>query len=205
MAALPGEKATAMVANLQKAQWLPPYDERLKVVLDEVDHLWKKNEELLSQNTDVNENGKRTLAFADEDARLEFIGSMTTYLSTIEHNKRCCLAYTNARVEKAKALFWASGTIIPEDKKVNLAKSEQDYFGKYCKSMAEYMQDSGLNLTAHMHPPKQLYCDVLVKEDVGTIVTADGVGLNLKPNSMHRTKFTDVEHLARQGAVEVKS
>ena len=36
-----------MVANLQKAQWLPPYDERLKVVLDEVDHLWKKNEELL--------------------------------------------------------------------------------------------------------------------------------------------------------------
>lgn len=23
-----------------------------------------------------------------------FSGSMTTYLSTIEHNKRCCLAYT---------------------------------------------------------------------------------------------------------------
>jgi hypothetical protein len=29
---------------------------------------------------------------------------------------------------------------------------------------------------SHMQPPKELFCDVLVKEDVGAIISADGMG-----------------------------
>ena len=31
---------------------------------------------------------------------------MSAYVATIEHNKRCCLAYTNARLEKVRPLFY---------------------------------------------------------------------------------------------------
>jgi hypothetical protein len=37
-----GEKATAMVERLQRATWLPPYDDTMREVLTEIDELHAK-------------------------------------------------------------------------------------------------------------------------------------------------------------------
>ena len=42
------------------------------------------------------------------------------------------------------------------------------------------MSEVGLDLTSDQTPPRTILIDVLAKEDVGTIVTASGVTLNLK-------------------------
>jgi hypothetical protein len=52
-----------------------------------------------------------------------------------------------------------------------------------------------------MEPPKNLFIEIIVLEEVGTIVTDSGSTLNLQKNSTMLVKKSDVEGLIRQNFV----
>ena len=49
-----------------------------------------------------------------------------------------------------------------------------------------------LDLTKDLDPPKDLYIEVRVVDEIGSFTTKDGVVLNLEKNSTHYLKISDV-------------
>jgi hypothetical protein len=55
-----------------------------------------------------------------------------------------------------------------------------------------------LDLLQGLEPPKSIFIEIMVLEDVGTIVTDSGDVLNLHKNSTMMVRKSDVENLIRQ-------
>ena len=58
-----------------------------------------------------------------------------------------------------------------------------------------------LDLLQDMEPPKNIFIEIIVLEEVGTIVTDSGNVLNLHKNSTMLVRKSDVEGLIRQHLV----
>jgi len=64
-----------------------------------------------------------------------------------------------------------------------------------------------LDLTSALEPPDSFHLIEIrvVSPNVGTIITEDGSEMNLEAGTIHYLQYTDVEHLIRQGLVELLS
>jgi GINS complex subunit 1 len=124
--------------------------------------------------------------------------SLTVELSTLAHNKRCVLAYLNYRQEKLREFYWNYGPILPDNYKNNLSKQEIEYFDNYCSVCREMDNNVELDLSSDLHPPKSLYLQCRVLQDLGAISTEAGP-VNLTKNSQHSMKRIDADRYIRQG------
>eukprot|EP01111_Echinosteliopsis_oligospora_P019164 TRINITY_DN9116_c0_g1_i2.p1 TRINITY_DN9116_c0_g1~~TRINITY_DN9116_c0_g1_i2.p1 ORF type:complete len:127 (+),score=19.54 TRINITY_DN9116_c0_g1_i2:317-697(+) len=123
----------------------------------------------------------------------------------MQRNKRCLLAYLMHRLQQIKGLRWDLGTsVIPDNIKTNLNPREVQFFSEYDKMLGDYMRSvNELDLTMDLNqPPKNLFIEVRVKQDVGALVTESGNTINLRANTTHFLRRTDVEPLIRQGVLE---
>ena len=55
-----------------------------------------------------------------------------------------------------------------------------------------------LDLTKDLDPPKDLYIEVRVVDEIGSFTTNEGVILNLEKNSTHYLKISDVRFLMKK-------
>jgi len=114
-------------------------------------------------------------------------------------NKRCVLAYLNHRIDKLRALWWDTGSVLPEELKQVLSGEELAFFSAYDELLTSHITALDLQLTELQTPPKDLYVEVRTLGDVGSIQTESGGQVNLEANTMHLLKRTDAETMIRQG------
>lgn len=64
---------------------------------------------------------------------------------------------------------------MPEHIKEKLAPAEIAYYQRYIESIDEYNKQIGVNmdLTIDMTPPKDLFIEVRVKQDQGTVMLTE--------------------------------
>lgn len=129
------------------------------------------------------------------------IAGVVVYYRSIQRNKRCALAYLMNRLWRIIAYRWQVGSATSAHLSQNMSPAEHVFLNRYNKLLAQYCDTVQLNLTADLHPPRDLYVEVRVRRDCGSILTDSGT-VALRVGTAHFLKRSDVEHLIRQGALE---
>lgn len=116
------------------------------------------------------------------------------------HIRECLLTYLMFRLSKIMELRWGGAGVIPSGNRELLSAAEQGFADDYDEVLAAYAEDLGtaLDLTSGVAPPKDLYVEVRVTHDFGSVVLDSGMDLALKANEAHFLKRSDVETLIRQ-------
>ncbi|CAH0485296.1 unnamed protein product [Peronospora farinosa] len=180
-----------LLRELQRSDWLPPFNEDLVRQVVEESRLLHK------------EIARKMTAFQDnlETQPASVHCGLVVNHQCLLRNKRCLIAYVYHRMEKIKALRWETGTIIPDSLAQNLCQREVQLFHQYDQLLTDYMTDFELDLSADLKPPKDLYVEVRVLRDCGEVMTESGV-VNLTAHSQHFLRRVVVEQLIRQGLLE---
>ena len=105
------------------------------------------------------------------------------------------------RVEKIRHVWWETGSFLPDGLRAKLSTKEELFLSKYDRLMGDYMTQIDIDLNLDQKPPKDLFIEVRVLRDCGTIQTESGA-LTLDANTIHHVRRRDVELLIRQGALE---
>jgi GINS complex subunit 1 len=105
------------------------------------------------------------------------------------------------RGESVKRARWETGSVLSPEVERRLGESEKMFFRQYDDVLAGYIGKCGLDLTADLVPPKELYVEIRVLEDCGEIMTESG-SVMLERGTTHHLRRSDVEHLIRKGYLE---
>lgn len=132
------------------------------------------------------------------DASLQ--AGVVVFYRSIQRNKRCALAYLYNRLQRIQRYRWEVGPSAASHLAENMSAAETTFLGAYNRLLANYSDAIELDLTADPLPPRDLYVEVRVNRDCGSVLTDSGP-VTLKPGTAHFLKRTDVEHLIRQGAL----
>ena len=124
--------------------------------------------------------------------------------AAINRNKRCLLAYHNARIDIMTAAYWTSQDVKESG---SMAPAEQAFYGQFERLVQNYVMEAGVedDLRATMHPPQPVD-KVQVRVCIGSqgpIVLESGQTVDLVKGSVHYLLFTDVESMLRDGSVEM--
>ena len=102
-------------------------------------------------------------------------------------------------------MAWESGKSLPEHIKEKLSPAEIAYYQRYIEAINEYNKSlNGLNidLTVDMTPPKELFIEVRVKQDYGTVMLPESGEVTLAKGTTHLLRRTEVDHLIKKGIVD---
>mmetsp|Transcript_53259 Transcript_53259/g.164786 ORF Transcript_53259/g.164786 Transcript_53259/m.164786 type:complete len:214 (+) Transcript_53259:113-754(+) len=184
--------------DLKRRKWLPKFNDQLvKDVVEEILSDTREMKGLVSQHTDL------------EEVPREVAAGLCLYNDLVDRNRRCLLAYLNARLEKIEELRWELGLMVSEEKLEMLHDSEKQYFHMYNTILDKYMKNyvpkckEPLDLTADAQAPEDMNVQIRVRDEgLGEIVTSDSGVLRLRKGYQLFVKRTDVEHLIRAGKVE---
>eukprot|EP00088_Acartia_fossae_P054641 TRINITY_DN6297_c0_g2_i2.p1 TRINITY_DN6297_c0_g2~~TRINITY_DN6297_c0_g2_i2.p1 ORF type:complete len:198 (+),score=21.01 TRINITY_DN6297_c0_g2_i2:32-595(+) len=181
-----GEKSVELVREASRAfDNLQPFNEDLvRQSLEETKLLYEMNRKHVEENGDT------------------MTPSMIYRHAAVERNKRCILAYINARMEKIRNMRWQFGAVLPADIKGNLCEPEQHFFTKYNRLLVNYMSSVGTDITEDLSPPRNLYVDVRVKQDYGELELPDGQVIQLKAGTQYHLPRNLCEQLIYQGVLE---
>jgi hypothetical protein len=82
-------------------------------------------------------------------------------------------------------------------KKWSTSKSILGLLIEYNRNVSKY-----IDLTTDLVPPKDLFVEVRVKEDVGDLLLMNGGQITLKKNTSQLVKREEVANLIRQGVLQ---
>eukprot|EP00811_Abedinium_folium_P011317 NODE_20471_length_796_cov_8.789238.p1 GENE.NODE_20471_length_796_cov_8.789238~~NODE_20471_length_796_cov_8.789238.p1 ORF type:complete len:212 (-),score=68.40 NODE_20471_length_796_cov_8.789238:27-662(-) len=192
------KKSAQLLKDLQRAVWLPAYNDKvIKEVLEEIFNDTKDMKSLVSEHQD--------LSYLPQ----EVTAGLCLYNDLVDRNRRCLLAYLNYRLEKVEELRWEVGLMVPAEKWVKLHESEKQFLHLYNGCLDRYMKKytpackEPLDLTADARAPQDLNVQIRVHDDaVGDIHTIDSGVVRFRQGWVHTVRRTDVEHLIRAGLVE---
>ncbi|CAH0482228.1 unnamed protein product [Peronospora belbahrii] len=184
-------KGKELLRELQRSDWLPPYNEDL--VRQVVEESRLLHEEIARKMNIFQDN-------LEAQPPSVHCGLVVNHQCLLR-NKRCLMAYIYHRMEKIKALRWETGTIIPDSLAQNLCQREVQFFNQYDQLLMDYMTEFELDLSTGLKPPKDLYVEVRVLCDCGEVMTENGI-VNLEAHSQHFLRRVDVEQFIRQGLLK---
>ena len=80
----------------------------------------------------------------------------------------------STRLDRLHRVAWESGKQMPAHIGQNLTPSELKYFETYCSLLDQYNNEyasfTNLDLTVDLTPPKDLFIEVRIKKDLGSMV-----------------------------------
>lgn len=186
---MPARKGAELLRNLNKSSSLPPYqDEGVRQIASEI-------KELLEPFLEIVTNYRDQLR---SDPSL--VAGVVVYYRSIQRNKRCALAYLHNRLQRIQDYRWKAGPSAASHLAENMSASETSSLALYNRLLTEYSDAVDLDITADPLPPRDLFIEVRVNRDCGTILTDSGP-VALKQGTAHFLKRSDVEHLIRQGSL----
>lgn len=117
--------------DLQRAVWLPAYDEEgTRTVLRELTELWVNLEKLRREEED---------------------GPATVYFEQcVDRNKKYIFSYLLHRLERIREMRFQAGALLPEKIQEKLSTQEMDYFSRYNTILNNYNSALGIDLCADM-------------------------------------------------------
>lgn len=151
--------------------------------------------ELLEPFLDIVQNNKQRL---QGDTSLQ--SGVVVFYRSIQRNKRCALAYLQNRLQRIQDYRWQVGPSAASHLEQNMSGPEAAFLASYNRLLSDYCEAVELDLTADPLPPRDLYIEVRVNRDCGSVLTDSGP-VTLKKGTAHFLKRSDVEHLIRQGAL----
>mmetsp|Transcript_105273 Transcript_105273/g.263615 ORF Transcript_105273/g.263615 Transcript_105273/m.263615 type:complete len:212 (+) Transcript_105273:103-738(+) len=192
------KKSAQLLRDIKRARWLPQFnDKMIKEVIEEISNDTREMKNLVREHEDL------------EGIPQEVASGLVLYNDLVDRNRRCLLAYLNARLEKIEELRWEVGLMVPEEKLSKLHDSEKQYLHVYNGLLDRYMRHytrnckEPLDLTADAEAPEEMNVQIRVCDDgMGEIVTADSGVVRLRQGYQLFVKRTDIEHLIRAGKVE---
>eukprot|EP00933_Yihiella_yeosuensis_P055457 TRINITY_DN54253_c0_g1_i1.p1 TRINITY_DN54253_c0_g1~~TRINITY_DN54253_c0_g1_i1.p1 ORF type:complete len:212 (+),score=50.79 TRINITY_DN54253_c0_g1_i1:113-748(+) len=196
------KKSVQLLRDLKRSRWLPVFNDKIiKEVVEEIRSDFLEMKQMAREEEDMEAQ--------------EVVTGVCLYSDLMDRNKRCVLAYLNARLEILEQLRWEVGLMVPEDKMEKLHDAEKQYLNNYNAALDRYMKryipncKEPLDLTSDPEAPESMNVQVRVVNDdpsLGEIVTADSGVVRLRPGYQLTVKRSDVEHLIRAGkVVHVKS
>ena len=126
----------------------------------------------------------------------------------MHRNIRCLLAYLNTRLTRVERLAWESGKHIPDHLQEKLSPAELDYFKTYLENIDNYNKavsnmfandSNNIDLTVDFNPPKDLFLEVRVNKDYGTVYLPESGEVKLQKNTTHNLRRSEVDHLIKRG------
>ncbi|KAL2610109.1 hypothetical protein R1flu_028682 [Riccia fluitans] len=192
-----GKKGAELVREAKQTlatedQFRPFNQDLFEQVVKETDEHYAHLQERMSQ-IKANESS--------EAVDPNFVGGCAQHRSVLR-NKRCLLAYVNARMSKIKQLRWDLGAVLPDDITANLSSTERTFFQGYSEALSSYMADINLDLTVDATPPKDPYVQIRVIGNLGEVLL-DDQETSLLPHSIHFMTRTEAEPLVMQGLLEI--
>eukprot|EP00588_Corethron_pennatum_P010423 CAMPEP_0194266766 /NCGR_PEP_ID=MMETSP0169-20130528/1562_1 /TAXON_ID=218684 /ORGANISM="Corethron pennatum, Strain L29A3" /LENGTH=237 /DNA_ID=CAMNT_0039007525 /DNA_START=43 /DNA_END=756 /DNA_ORIENTATION=+ len=201
------------------AAGIPAYNaEAVRACIDECTHHYTELEGLVAA-TSSGAGRERGGDGDDIDAadgrtgrqRLEFSSrpALLFHDACLNRNRRCLLAYHRHRADRLRDVRWegaGGGAMgLPDAIRTNLADAEVEFFSKYDSLLSSYCAKINFDLTSSLAPPDHCYLVEIrvISPDVGTIITEDGSEINLEMGTIHYLQYSEVEHLVRQGLVEM--
>eukprot|EP00440_Ansanella_granifera_P074194 gb/GFBE01080514.1/.p1 GENE.gb/GFBE01080514.1/~~gb/GFBE01080514.1/.p1 ORF type:complete len:214 (+),score=71.42 gb/GFBE01080514.1/:1-642(+) len=193
------KKSVQLLRDLKRARWLPQFnDKAIKEAVEEIRSDSQEMKLLVAEHQDLDELPR------------ELVTGLILLNDLVERNKRCILAYLNARLEVIERLRWEVGLMVPEEKLQKLHDAEKQYLNNYNASLDKYMKryvpncKQPLDLTADIEAPEDMNVQVRVVADdpsLGGIVTTDSGVVRLRQGYQLLVKRSDVEHLIKAGKV----
>jgi len=185
-----GNSAKELLEGLKKAQWLPEYDAK------QVRESQKQVEQLQS-------NVQLTLdAVGEQRNEPYFSSNMLIHHAGAQHITNCLNCYHMHRVRKLEEMWWEKGTLLDKNERDKLDDKENDFLQQFDDIMSDYCTSVGLNLHEGLTPPKSLYIEIDVLEDIGEIAVEGGF-LHLQKGMRQLVKHDEVEILLRRGQVKL--
>jgi len=94
---------------------------------------------------------------------------------------------------------------MPEHIKEKITPGELTYYNSYLEMIDQYNRTlsdhNNIDLTIDMKPPKELFIEVRIKKDYGTVMLPESGAVNLQRNTTHLLRRSEVDHLIKQGVV----
>lgn len=177
------------------------------------DTLFKYNDPLVRsivrEQRDLEKLASQYLPEQYEGPITELSPTALIYVTAINRNKRCLLAYHTHRMDRLRDMYWACGGALPHllgnvELRAKMSPSEVDFLREYNASVMEYRSDfsNELDITAGIEvPPKDLHALVRVVKDCGVIQTELGT-IDFKKGQRFMVRRSDIEHLIVQGYLE---
>jgi GINS complex subunit 1 len=99
-----------------------------------------------------------------------------------------------------------SGKALPTHINENLSQGERSFFKTYLSAIEQLNSDyaiggTPLDLTVDLTPPKELFVEVRIKKDYGSIMLPESGEVHLQKNTTHLLRRSEVDHLIKQGIV----
>ena len=114
--------------------------------------------------------------------------------------------FRSTRLERLHRVAWESGKQMPGHIGQNLSAGELKYFETYCGLLddfnAEYSEFTNLDLTVDLTPPKDLFIEVRIKKDLGSMVLPESGQVLLQKNTTHLLRRSEVDSLIKQGVAD---
>lgn len=120
-----------LLVDLQRAEWLPPYDEEgVRSVLKEMNDMWGVQASLQARTEDPD------------------IDAATVYFNhCLDRNRRYMLSYNLHRLEKIRDLRWKTGAVLQDEVRERLSATEIEYFSLYSNILTNYNISLGVDLS----------------------------------------------------------
>ena len=119
----------------------------------------------------------------------------------MERNVRCSLAYLSTRLDRLHRVAWESGKRMPAHIGQNLTSSELNYFESYCEQLdnytSQYANFCNLDLTVDLTPPKELFIEVRINKDLGSMMLPESGQVLLQKNTTHLLRRSEVDSLIK--------
>lgn len=166
------------------------------------DHLVNYNEEavrnVINEIKYVFDEAQRTYLYLDRESESDVTKGFMLQVM-LKRYQRCLLAYHYNRLETIKKEMEENHGVFPHENSEKLSVHEKDFIKGYSQLRLKHqIFFPSLNLNASKIPPKDLFIEVRVIKDCGTIQTESGE-LALTENSYHYVRRSDVEHLIKHG------
>merc|ERR1711920_199433 len=121
------------------------------------------------------------------------LNKLTSYriqMESIIRNKRLLMAYHDYRLGLIRELHWKGKR---EEVNSLLSPSEIEFYKNFDEIMCKCMKNLGMDFTKLQTPPKELYGQALVTNDIEEIQLSTLGKIRLQKDSMHLIQNNDIE------------
>jgi GINS complex subunit 1 len=191
------EAAIKLVTELKQNKLLPKFNNEL------MDQVCK---EITKTYIELSEKMQDPDFDREEEAE---IAKPLVMSQTNQRNMRCALAYMGTRLDRLHRVAWESGKAMPDHIAEKITPAESNYYKEYLSLLDEYGKSCAANnesstvvdLTVDLTPPKELFIEVRIKKDYGSIMLPESGEVLLHKNTTHLLRRSEVDHLIKQGIV----
>ena len=140
---------------------------------------------------------------AGSEAAASEAGEAAARVAAMHRGRRCAVAYLARRLDVVEGVRGDEGPVLRPELARLLSDRERAHFARFSSLVGDHFEALGLDLGAFTRvPPRELFVEVRVREDLGTLLTAAGEPVVMRRDTTHFLRREDAEPLLRAGKLD---